>query len=203
MIITKDSLMLLQRISDEINNRTFHHHAHILYDLPIRKNGFYVEIGCYAGATACLMLQRDDINVISIDLGHPIDSSIVFENVKKLNIKNNSFTYLMGNSQTNDMLNRLKELTQEIDILFIDGDHSRSGVLRDFLLYHDLVISDGYIVFDDYNDKQCSPEVKLAVDLIVKDYANDYEVIGALANTFSARPDTLKESNCFILRKHA
>lgn len=203
MKVTKDSLNLLQKISDEIDNKTFHHHAHILYDLPIRKNGFYVEIGCYAGATACLMLQKNDINVISIDLGHPMDSSIVYQNVNKLNTKNNSFTYLKGNSQTSDMVNRLKELTQEIDVLFIDGDHSRSGVLRDFLLYHDFVIPNGYVVFDDYNDKECSPEVKPAVDLIVQDYAFDYEVIGCLENKFSARPESLKESNCFILRRHA
>lgn len=33
MKITKESLDLTRKISDEINNQTFHHHYHILYDI--------------------------------------------------------------------------------------------------------------------------------------------------------------------------
>lgn len=198
MYPTIESLDLLRKISDEMQGSTFHHHSHILYDLPIKENGYYVEIGCYAGATACLMINKS--NVVSIDLGRPISQSIVQSNVNHFNKSNNSFNYLEGNSQTSEMVNRLKNITQEIDILFIDGDHSKEGVMNDFLLYNEMVVSGGYVVFDDYNDSEFSPEVFPTVNLIVKQITN-YEVIGTFKNEFGARPKTLTEGNCFVLRK--
>lgn len=201
MIPTYESLELLREISSKMEGTTFHHHSHLLYDIPIRENGYYVEIGCYAGATACLMLHK--ANVVSIDLGRPISSTIVYDNVDMFNHKKNSFTYLEGNSQSNEMVKRLKEITNEIDILFIDGDHTKEGVMNDFLLYHEMVIPGGYIVFDDYNDDEFSPEVKPTVNMIVKNFLQ-YEVIGTFENTLGARPRFLTEANegnCFVMRK--
>jgi predicted O-methyltransferase YrrM len=166
----------------------------------MRENGYYVEIGCFAGATACLMLHKEKINVISIDLGHPIPQSMVQENIKRFNVHNNSFIYLEGNSQSQDMVNQLKKITQEIDILFIDGDHTKEGVMNDFLLYHKMVVPGGYVVFDDYNDHEYSPEVKPTVNAIVKN-TNEYEIIGTIENIHGARPRTLLEGNCFVMRK--
>jgi predicted O-methyltransferase YrrM len=182
-----------------------HHHYHILYDIastyPENQLITYVEIGCYAGGSACLMLQRPNTNVISIDLGNPIHESVVHANVLKLNKYNNSYNYLKGNSQTHEMVDRLKELTNEIDILFIDGDHSFQGVINDFILYENLVKNGGYIVFDDYNDAQYSPAVKPAVDSLIPSIELSYNIIGTLPNTFGARPDTLIEGNDFIIQK--
>jgi predicted O-methyltransferase YrrM len=200
MIATENSLNLLRDISARMEGNTFHHHSHLLYDLPMRENGYYVEIGCFAGATACLMLHKEKINVISIDLGHPIPQSMVQENIKRFNVHNNSFIYLEGNSQSQDMVNQLKKITQEIDILFIDGDHTKEGVMNDFLLYHKMVVPGGYVVFDDYNDHEYSPEVKPTVNAIVKN-TNEYEIIGTIENIHGARPRTLLEGNCFVMRK--
>lgn len=201
---TKTSLTLTRNISDSINNQTMHHHYHILYDIantyPKKTNITYVEIGCYAGGSACLMLQRPNTNVISIDLGYPINEEIVYNNVSKLNKHNNSFNYLKGDSQTQEMVNRLKELTNEIDILFIDGDHSYQAVINDFKLYEGLVKNNGYIVFDDYRDEGC-PGTKVAVDEIVEVFKDRYINIGTLPNTFGARPDTLTEGNDYIIQK--
>ncbi len=114
METTKESLLLTQKISDAINNQTMHHHYHILYDiaqtyLPEQQLN-YVEIGCYAGGSACLMLQRPNTHVISIDLGTPIPESVVRANVKLLNTKENNFDYLQGNSQTHQMVTRSKNI---------------------------------------------------------------------------------------------
>ena len=202
---TQNSLDITRYISDNINNQTMHHHYHILYDIastyPENQLITYVEIGCYAGGSACLMLQRPNTNVISIDLGNPIHESVVHANVLKLNKYNNSYNYLKGNSQTHEMVDRLKELTNEIDILFIDGDHSFQGVINDFILYENLVKNGGYIVFDDYNDAQYSPAVKPAVDSLIPSIELSYNIIGTLPNTFGARPDTLIEGNDFIIQK--
>jgi predicted O-methyltransferase YrrM len=202
---TEESLNITKFISDSIGNQTMHHHYHILYDIantyPQDTNITYVEIGCYAGGSACLMLQRPNTNVISIDLGHPVHESVVQANVLKLNKHNNSYNYLEGNSQTYEMVDRLKELINEIDILFIDGDHSFQGVINDFTLYEGLVKKGGYIVFDDYNDAQHSPAVKPAVDSLIPLIELTYDVIGTLPNIYGARPDTLIDGNDFIIQK--
>lgn len=199
--VTKKSLDIVQCISDAMESKTFHHHFHILYDIPIENNGYYVEIGCYAGASACLMLQKEKINVISIDLGYPISEDVVKRNVKKFNVNNNNYHYLKGNSQSSDMVNRLKQITQIIDLLYIDGDHSYQGVKNDFVLYESLVKPGGFIVFDDYNDIIYSADVKIAVDDIVSNLTNTYEIIGTIPNNFGARPKDLQDGNCFVLRK--
>jgi predicted O-methyltransferase YrrM len=205
MNYTQYSLNLTQEISDKIKNQTFHHHYHILYDIA---NSYskdylltYVEIGCFAGGSACLLLQRPNTKVISIDLGYPIPKEIVYQNVENLNIFNNNYYYLQGNSQTHEVVNSLKNITNHIDILFIDGDHSYQGVINDFLLYENLINPKGYIIFDDYNDIQCSPQVKIAVDDIISTIKDKYKIIGTLPNIYEARPSHLKEGNCFIIQK--
>jgi predicted O-methyltransferase YrrM len=201
---TQESLNITRYISDNIDNQTMHHHYHVLYDVaatyPKDQNITYVEIGCYAGGSACLMLQRPNTRVISIDLGSPIPEEVVHTNVQKLNKFNNIYSYLKGSSQMPEMVNRLKELTNEIDILFIDGDHSYQAVINDFRLYEGLVKSGGYVIFDDYRDEGC-PETKIAVDEIVETVKERYNVVGTLPNIFGARPDTLIKGNDFIIQK--
>jgi len=207
MKITQKSIDLLGEI---VSNgvQTFHHHYHILYDIADsinKKEINYVEIGCYAGGSACLMLQRKETNVISIDLGEPISEEVVLNNIKKHNIHKNNFSYIKGNSQVFETKERLKSImneykSQEIDILFIDGDHSFNSIHNDFNLYEDLVSIDGYIVFDDYNDSQYSPDVNGAVNNIVSNLKN-YEVIGTIENSLGAYPSSLIEGNCFIIKR--
>jgi hypothetical protein len=202
---TEESLNLTKSISDKIDNKTFHHHYHVLYDIantyPTDYVVNYVEIGCYAGGSACLLLQRPNTNVLSIDLGNPIDPSVVLGNVKNLNIHNNQYNYIRGNSQTDETYDSVLKHVNQIDILFIDGDHSEFGARKDFDMYSPLVKENGYIVFDDYNDPQNSPGVKIAVDKLVNTIGDDYDVIGTLPNTFGARPEGVIDGNCYILRK--
>jgi predicted O-methyltransferase YrrM len=205
--VTIDSLTLLRRIVYS-GVKTFHHHYHILYDIAEsigKKEINYVEIGCYAGGSACLMLQRTKTNVISIDLGEPISEEVVLNNTKNHNIHKNSFSYIKANSQILETKERLKSImsdyvSQEIDILFIDGDHSFNGVHNDFNLYEDLVSIGGYIVFDDYHDPEHSPDVNGAVNNIVSNLKN-YEVIGTIENTLGAHPGSLTEGNCFVIKR--
>jgi len=184
---TKESAELTEKIAAAINNETFHLQYNVLYDIgnlyPKTEKLTYVEIGCYAGGSACLMLQRKNTNVISIDLGGPVPKERVLENVNKLNIHNNEYNYIQGNSHDIETENKLKEILKgkSIDILFIDGDHSAIGTQKDFEIYSKYVADGGYIVFDDYNDHQYCPEVKPGVDAI--DFTN-YEVLGEFGNEF-------------------
>jgi predicted O-methyltransferase YrrM len=201
---TKKSLEITQKISDEMSGKTFHHHYHILYDIinlyPEEYNVNYVEIGCYAGGSACLVLQRKNTNVYSIDLGHPISPDIAIKNVNNFNTSDNLYEYIKGNSQSEETLKTLKNFINHIDVLFIDGDHTLNGVKLDFNIYSPMVKSGGYIVFDDYNDMEFSPEVKIAVDELLSNLEG-YDIIGTLPNIYGARPINLKDGNCFIIKK--
>jgi predicted O-methyltransferase YrrM len=208
--VTEKSLMLTRKISEEVED--FHHHYHILYDIathyPDDKEITYVEVGCYAGASACLLLQRPLTKIISIDLGHPISKEIAIENMFKHNIHNNKFVYLQGNSHNQETVEELKKNIDGIDILFIDGDHSFEGVINDYKLYYPLVKDGGYIVFDDYADYRYSPEVKNAVDFIVETHKG-FDVIGAFGSEFGARGECPslsseiyeRDSNEFVIKK--
>jgi predicted O-methyltransferase YrrM len=205
MIPSQKSIDILLDISNQINNQTFHHHYHILYDIANTFNSEYninyLEIGCYAGGSACLLLQRPNTNVTSIDLGHPISPEIVLKNVNLLNVHKNNYEYIQGNSTDLNIFNKVKTIYKEIDILFIDGDHSYNGVKNDFEFYSKLVKDGGYIIFDDYNDHEYSPDVKKYVNDLVENINDEYEIIGTISNTLGARPSNLINGNCFILRK--
>jgi len=208
---TQKSLDIVVEIATKVS--TFHHHYHILFDIAEtfkNKKINYVEIGAYAGGSSCLMLQRPNTNIISIDLGEPIPKVVVFENVLNYKNSNNNYKYIEGNSQiietkiqVIDALNNSTALgySNTIDILFIDGDHSLNGVIADFNMYSDLVVVGGYIIFDDYYDNVHSPDVKVALDEIILPNLVDYEIIGTLENTLGAYPSELKEGNCFVIKK--
>lgn len=191
---SQESLDIVRRVT--VTVPSFHHYYHVLYDLSKlinKQHVSYVEVGAYAGASAILLLHNPKVAVISIDLGTPIPMKAVLKNVASF-FDDNRYKYIKGNSHLQETKDKLFE--KEIDILFIDGDHSYRGVKRDFELYAPLVSRNGFIVFDDYWCPAC-PGVRPAVDEIVSK-AKGYEVIGTLKNTFLT---DLNYSNCFIIRK--
>jgi len=198
---TQYSLDLVREITNQV--QSMHHHYHILYDIantyPDDYTLNYLEIGCYAGGSSCLLLQRPNTNVITIDLGTPIHPAIVEHNVQKFNRHNNQFKYIQGNSADPAIIN---QITEDIDILFIDGDHSYNGSLNDFNNYSKLVKNNGYIIFDDYNDLGGGCKVHEMVDELVITL-DRYEIIGTIKNDLGANgfEDNFKDGNCFIIRK--
>lgn len=202
---TKESLDLTKDICEKINKLTFHLHYHILYDIANTydkdKTINYLEIGCYGGGSASLMVHRPKTNVTSVDLGGPIPMSVAVDNVKSFNKFNNIFNYVKGNSHSKDTAFQVSNIMNAVDILFIDGDHSFNGVIQDFKMYSEFVVDGGYIIFDDYADAKYSPEVKDAVDHILM-IDDNIIPIGQLENTFEA-PSMLEDNsknNCFIVQ---
>ena len=205
-IITKNSLLKNREISNEMEGSTFHLHTHILYDIRTslgvdEKN--YLEIGSYAGGSQSLMSSHEyKTNCYSIDLGHPITKDTVIRNVNKFKNSNNTFKYFQGNSQDINIVNQVKSEINKIDILFIDGDHSRNGVFSDFENYSDLVSVGGYIAFDDYLDFKYSPEVKGAVDDIVKQLNPEYyKIIGSLQYELIKEFTDFSSNHIFLIKK--
>lgn len=56
---------------------------------------------------------------------------------------------------------------KEFSSLYIDGDHSFSGIGYDWFFYANLVKVGGFVIIDNYNDKAW-PEVKIFVDSYIK-----------------------------------
>lgn len=206
--VTEDSINIVNKISNEMVGNTFHNHYHILYDIANsfkKENLVYLEIGAYAGGSASLMSYHHKVRKsYSIDIGNPINKDIPIKNVYTFKNNNCEYHYFHGNSMDKNIINEVKSKIDFIDILFIDGDHSYHSVISDFKNYSDLVVSGGYVIFDDYLDNIHSPEVKTAVDFLCKSLDSNYEIIGSLNYDLLSKTDNpnLGGSNEFILRKN-
>lgn len=201
---TQESLDTLRRIAQSVG--TFHHHYHVLLDIarsyPTGYMMTYAEIGCYAGASACLVIQRPNTKVISIDIGNPVPAGKAIENVNRFNIHGNEFHYIGGNSHDEGTKAKLKTIAGVIDLLFIDGGHRHQDVILDFTEYQEFVAPGGYIVFDDYADARY-PGVQRAIDLLAKTLAG-WDQIGTFDNKLGARGDIPEgKGNCYIMRRAA
>ena len=132
----------------------------------------------------------------------PISKDIVIRNVDKFKNVKNTFKYYQGNSQDINIVNQVKTDLKNVDILFIDGDHTTNGVLNDFYNYIGLVKSGGYIAFDDYLDFQYSPEVHGAVnEILSKLNTEEYDIIGTLTYDLLKDFTDFDSNSIFLLKK--
>ena len=206
--VTEDSINILNDIITKMDGNTFHNHYHILYDIcnSIEGNNIkYFEIGSYAGGSASLISSNHKVShSYSLDIGYPINKEIPINNVNNFKHTDCVYEYTEGNSADEVVVKSITDRISDIDILFIDGDHSRNGVISDFNNYEKIVKKNGYIIFDDYMDEKHSPDVFDAVNDIVKTLDPSlYDVIGSLEYDLIKKtncPD-LKSSNLFIIKK--
>jgi len=100
---------------------------------------------------------------------------------------------LAGDSHKEEFLETVKNALDgnQVDFLFIDGDHTEAGVRQDYDMYSPLVRSGGIIAFHDILEKQPTPnnqvyyfweEVKKSTNTeeFVKDYAQTGFGIGII-----------------------
>lgn len=66
--------------------------------------------------------------------------------------------------------------------LMIDGDHTYSGIQKDWEMYSSLVQSGGYVVFDDFEDPGW-PDVTRFVNELIDSRPQGWEVLGKLDTT--------------------
>jgi predicted O-methyltransferase YrrM len=116
-----------------------------------------VEIGTARGGTLyvwCKVAEHDAL-IVSIDLpGGPFGGGYTVKEMKtfrRYKRKHQKLFFLRLDSHKHSTVSELRQKLQgqEIDLLFIDGDHTYSGVKRDFQLYAPLVKRNGLIVFHD------------------------------------------------------
>ena len=199
------SLTVLKDVNKSITEHNFHEHTYILYDIRTllgENEKTYLEIGSYIGSSASLILQHPfKTKLICIDpcrlnkshyLGDLNQYSTLEKNLQNNNKNNYNFKIEKNFSTDVNLLTKFKDNKLEIDILFIDGGHRYNDVVQDWNNYKDFVNPGGFIVFDDYCDKTYSPEVKSAVDDIVKNLNTGvYEIIGTLDNIHKLDHDNI------------
>uniref|UniRef100_A0A6C0AX13 Methyltransferase domain-containing protein n=1 Tax=viral metagenome TaxID=1070528 RepID=A0A6C0AX13_9ZZZZ len=171
---------LFENIEILINGRICHSSIillKILCDLEKIEN--YLEIGVHNGGSMSLLLTNNNSkNLFGIDLFEDMynidkhmnsekynkyqyfkrDNLSIDKTTNNLNhIKENfhnmsSISLIQGNSYYNETEEKFKNTCNfELDLLFIDGDHTLDGVQNDFERYNKYVKKNGYIIFDDYH----------------------------------------------------
>ena len=116
-----------------------------------------MEIGTNYGGTLFLLcnVSPPDAKIISVDLpsgpfggGYPKRKVPLFRRFAK---NDQELHLIRGDSHSEEIKKQvLKILNGEpLDYLFIDGDHTYSGVQRDFQMYSPLMRSGGIVVFHD------------------------------------------------------
>ena len=116
-----------------------------------------LEIGTNYGGTLFLLctLSPPDANIISVDLpsgpfggGYPRRKTPLFRKFARADQKLHLVRADSHSPETKEGI--LKILGgEQLDYLFLDGDHTYSGVQKDFQMYAPLVRSGGIVVFHD------------------------------------------------------
>lgn len=206
--ITEESIEKIDYIIDNMEGKSFHNHYHIIYDIITSiesESVTYVEIGSYAGASISLMSSHPKVKkAYSLDIGNPIPKEVPIRNVNFFKNDQCKYSYIEGDSLKKCIIDKVNSEILEASVIFIDGDHSYDAVISDFNNYANLVKSGGYIIFDDYMDHRHSPEVRPAVDDIVKNLdTSEYDIIGSLEYEllYKTNRPNLSRSNVFIIKK--
>ncbi|MFX0029489.1 MAG: class I SAM-dependent methyltransferase [Candidatus Hermodarchaeota archaeon] len=116
-----------------------------------------LEIGTAKGGTLFLLSRfaSSDAHIISLDLpGGKFGGGYTYWRGKfyKNFISNKQkMSLIRANSHDYSTLNKVKKVLkkEEIDVLFIDGDHTYEGVRKDYEMYSPLVKKNGIIAFHD------------------------------------------------------
>ncbi|MDR3548752.1 MAG: class I SAM-dependent methyltransferase [Candidatus Pacebacteria bacterium] len=119
-----------------------------------------LEVGTANGGTIFFFSQvaADDAIVASVDVpnrffgyGYPAWRARIYGSFPK---KSQTFELVRGDSHSQETFQNAAKTMRgnDVDFLFIDGDHSYEGVKRDFEMYGQLVRPGGVIAFHDIVD---------------------------------------------------
>lgn len=122
----------------------------------VKPGGVVVEIGCDRGGMLWAFKEVGAHRVIGIDLpAAGFDSGF--------SVDSHNTELIVGNSQTPQTRDHLTAMLdgEMVDLLFVDADHTESGVRRDFLQYRSLVRPGGFIAFHDIYGHFLFPKIQV------------------------------------------
>lgn len=118
--------------------------AQYLHMLAKRSKKGIVETGRYHGGSTLLLAIASDVTVHSVDI-EPQDDEYLGTLIERLELDN--IELYIDDSQNTDLSKKL-----EYDILFVDGDHSYEGALKDMQNWWDNLAVGGHVVLHDCYD---------------------------------------------------
>ena len=131
-------------------------------------------------------IAPSDATIVSVDLpgkqgGYPEWRKKIYH---KFSSRGQLLNLIKADSHKEETLLEVKKIIGErdVDLLFIDGDHTYEGARHDFLMYKGLVRNGGMIVFHDI--AQHSPESGCEVDRLWRE-----------AQTKSAGGELIRDKN--------
>lgn len=144
----------------------------VFHDIDVHKDflidiakGDILEIGVRQGfSTACFLLglEKNGGHLYSVDIR---------DYCVQLFPNNPLWTFIEGDSRSPDIESKIPN---QLDVLFIDGDHSYEGVQSDLATYGPMVKHGGSIILHDVVSEY-DPGVRKAVDEYVS--LNGYELL--------------------------
>lgn len=122
----------------------------LLEQVRERRPRYICEIGSDKGGTLALFsrVARPDAEILSLDIAHTPQRLAAF---KQLVQPGQKLTCITGDTHTQAILNQFKAWlgNNQLDFLFIDGDHTYEGVKLDYEMYSPFVRQGGLIAFHD------------------------------------------------------
>jgi hypothetical protein len=107
---------------------------------------------------------------------------------------------LKNYSNDTNLINKLKANNTKVDILFIDGDHTRQAVINDWNNFKDFVNPGGFICFDDYYDDKVREKL-LENNIQARKYyhpLDDSKVANEIYNSILCIPCNIDINKCDI-----
>ena len=126
-----------------------------LFDLANKVNkGFTLEIGSFIGASACFISAGLDLEskLLCIDTWGNDAMSEGKRNTKDefdLNTQHFQEKIIKIQGYSTKVKEQILSITNKLDLLFIDGDHSYEGCKADWDTYIDMVNTGGCVIFHD------------------------------------------------------
>ena len=132
----------------------------------------FMEIGTDQGGTFAIWSKLSDSNDgirISVDLPHGpygLNTFNVEERDSYLKSLGKNVTTIHGSSHEESIKERVRSILngEELDFLFIDGDHTYEGVKKDYEMYKEFVKNGGWIGFHDIKDTEYHRNANCRVD---------------------------------------
>ena len=127
------------------------------------------EIGTFRGGTFYLWCKaaRSEATLISIDLpGGPFGGGYSQSRIsfyERFSQPGQTLHFLQADSHSEGTSRMVEEILAGnfLDFLFVDGDHTYTGVRRDFELYKPLVRQGGIVAFHDILPRHDVPEIEV------------------------------------------
>lgn len=152
------------------------------------KNINVLEIGSHEGRSAVWLLN----NIIGKEGTLTCIDSEIGDILQKNLEKHENVMLVEGNFF--DVLCSLNLEEKKYDLIYIDGDHSAKGVIKDTILCYELLSAGGILIFDDYLWKlknRITERPYISIQSFLRIYADEIEIIHKKYQVFIRKKKTL------------